>query len=64
MFGAPHLLAAIFQIFDEVRVSANVALRELKDTRLPLADSRAGNCGCIAAALRHAVAKAAVPMRA
>lgn len=56
MFGAPHLLAAIytqdsavlagavallhlaaiFQIFDGLQVSANGALRGLKDTRVPL----------------------------
>jgi len=30
-------LAAIFQIFDGVQVSANAVLRGLKDTRLPLA---------------------------
>ena len=36
MFGIPHLLAAIFQIFDGLQVWANGALRGLKDTRAPL----------------------------
>jgi MATE family multidrug resistance protein len=65
MFGAPHLLAAIytqdpavlsgavtllhlaaiFQIFDGLQVSANGALRGLKDTRLPLAATALAYCG-------------------